>query len=146
MYCTIAQVKAKNASLLHEEEDSRVLEKIEEAQGLVDGMLRPRYPVPLIFIPSEVRRITANIAASWLLSEVAGNSGNNNEPVQAQELYKQAMDQLKLIASGTMVLDIPEPSPPVMPSGANRQARSTTYCQKPYFYCWNPSDPGTCSR
>ncbi|GEM_PF-2264799 len=144
-YCTLDNVKARNHALLDDLEGDEdgggpITDKIKDAQGIVDGMLRKLYPVPLTTVPDEIVGITADLAASRLIADNAGNSGLNEEPVQAQDLKKGAMDLLKLINEGKMLLDI---APPVVETSVMKQARCTTYHSHPKFNNWDPSDPRT---
>lgn len=140
-YCTAQNVRDKNTSLLSGVESQKILDKIQEAQDLVDGMLRSRYPVPLSSVPYVIVNITASIAASWLIADSVGNSGEDENPVQADNLYNQAWKQLEAIQAGKMVLDIPEPVPPVEEKSVLKQARCTTYGQTSKFRNWDPGNP-----
>ncbi len=146
MYCTLDNVKARNHALLDDLEDDEdgggpITDTITKAQGLVDGMLRKLYPVPLTTVPDEVVGITADLAASFAIADNAGNSGLDEEPLQAQDLYKKAMDLLKLINAGDMLLDI---APPAVETSVMKQARCNTYSDHHgKFDYWDPADPRT---
>lgn len=117
-----------------------ITDAIKDAQDIVDGMLRKLYPVPLTTVPDTVVKITADLAASTCIADVAGNTGMDEEPIQAQDLYKKAMDLLKSINAGGLQLDI---APPVVETSVMKQARCTTYHSHPKFNNWDPSDPRT---
>ena len=155
-YCTIADVTGKNTALLSDCTNAYINALIASAQVLVDGMLRNRYPVPLASPDALIADITSMLAASVAISEVVGNKGSDEDPIQSTNLYKQAMDQLKLIQEGKLVLDIPDPSTTTEDDNVGREARCTTYKTEPKFtkLCrhtgqytdWNPYDPSTYNR
>jgi len=142
-YCTSDDVTGRNHALLDSASAGDVTKAISKAQGIVDGMLRSRYYVPLTTVPDEILGITADLAASFLLSSEVGNNATNEDPVQADGLYKKAMDLLKLINEGSMVLDVETPEG-TDETSVLKQARCNTYRDHHgKFDYWNPSDPRT---
>jgi hypothetical protein len=139
-YCTASDVKGRNHALLDDADSGDIASAIAKAQGIVDGMLRKGYPVPLSVVPEEIAGITADLAASSLLADIAGNNGQNEEPIQAQDLRKNAMDLLKMINDGDFLLDVPAPAEE---TSVLRQARCNTYGVTTRFGSWDPSDPST---
>jgi phage gp36-like protein len=141
----VPNVKARNHALLDdlEEDDAgsgEITDAIKGAQDIVDGMLRKLYPVPLSTAPDTVVKITADLAAATCIADVVGNTGADEDPIQAQDLRKNAMDLLKMINAGDLQLDI---APPVVETSVMKQARCTTYYSHPKFNHWDPSDPRT---
>lgn len=126
--------------MLDNADATAISEVIAKAQGIVDGMLRKRYPVPLSTVPDEVTGITADLAASYLLADIVGNAGKDEDPTQADNLHKKAMDLLKMINEGDFLLDI---TPPVPEVSILRQARCNTYGETTRFNDWDPADPTT---
>lgn len=132
VYCTIKDVRNRNTRLLTEANvsDIKIEDYIDYAQGIVDGKLAGRYPVPLS-VPSLIRGITADIAAAECLSQEVGNRGENGEPTQAYDLRKNAMRLLDDVADGTISLFSKKQKTP---------AYSSTYGQEPRFLNWDPTN------
>jgi len=146
-YCTVDQVQARNHAILDSLSDAVVNEAIEQAQDMVDGMLRSGYPVPLPTVPASITKITADIAASYLLSDHVGNSATNEEPLQAKELYDRALERLKMIQDGTEKLDVELPAG-TEETSVMKQARCTTYGNRRCgsLEYWDPSNPRSYPR
>ncbi|VEI47041.1 Mu-like prophage protein gp36 [Actinobacillus equuli] len=71
----------------------------------VDGYLRSRYVLPLSAVPTIVRNICLYLARHWLYSRRPENKGF---PDNVKETYKQALEDLKQIASGKFHLGLAE--------------------------------------
>jgi len=132
MYCTSIDVESRNHALLDSADPTEMTNSIVKAQGIVDGMLRKLYPVPLSIVPDIILGISADLAASFLLSDLVGNAGRNEEPTQADSLYKKAMDLLKMINEGDLVLDVVS-QVGVEETSVLKQARCTTYASTSKF-------------
>ena len=77
--------------------DETVLaQAIAEASGEIDGYLRGRYPLPLLATTSELSRIAGDIARYRLYDDQLIDV--------VEERYKQAVDWLKSVAAGRIVL------------------------------------------
>ena len=144
-YCSVQDVRNRNKDLLKpgSVDDDRITGFISYSEGIVNGMLAERYPVPLSTVPELIRGITADLAASKSLAESVGNSGRNDEPTQADALWKQAMDLLKMLADGTMLLAAPAAE---AETTVKLPAVSSTYGRRPKFEGWDPSRPETYRR
>jgi len=139
MYCSIDDVRGRNSLLLassNNASDARIEEAVNYADSIIDGSLSDRYTVPLVSVPAIVRGISADLAASELLSQIIGTRGDNDEPTQAQDLRKKAMDLLDRIASGKIDLQINSAS-----VVQNATIQSTTYGKRRKFDNWDPSRP-----
>lgn len=88
------------------EADQAVLEKAcQHACETVDGYLRSRYVLPLSSVPTIVRNICLYLARHWLYSRRPENKGF---PDNVKETYKQALEELKQIASSKLHLGLAE--------------------------------------
>mgnify|MGYP001290764757 CR=1 FL=1 len=143
-YCSVQDVRNRNNDLLKpgSVDDDRITGFISYSEGIVNGMLAERYPVPLSTVPELIRGITADMAASKALAESVGNAGTNEAPTQADNLWKQAMDLLKMLADGTMLLAAPIQAETTV----KVPAVSSTYGRKLKFEGWDPSNPMTYRR
>jgi len=137
MYCSVQDVRNRNKIILAENviSDSDIESKINNIESMVNGMLANRYPVPLTTVPDVIREITADMTASKLISQKVGNEGTDEEPVQAENLWKEAMVLLKLINRGDMQLTLP-----TQEVKNNTTIISTTYGETPVFLDWDPTD------
>lgn len=104
MYCTIAQVKARNSLILGGVSDARITEAIQGADSYIDGKLTGRYVAPLTSAPALIRELSADIAAGRLLMQATGQAGFNGAPEQATALLGNATLTLNEIRSGQMGL------------------------------------------
>ncbi len=136
VYCTIKDVRDRNSILLSESSisDELINGYIAFAEGLVDGKLTERYPVPLASVPAVIKNIVADLAASKCLFKEVANTGENDEPVQSEKLWNQAMRLLDDVADGTISL---------FPKKQKTPAYSSTYGQEPRFLNWDPTNPRT---
>jgi phage gp36-like protein len=146
-YSTAETVQSRNHSLLDSAESGEITDAIKKADGLIDGMLRKGYPVPLSIVPDSIAGISADLAASFLISDIVGNTGSDDEPTQAKDLYNKSLDLLKLINKGDFVLEIAQ-AVGVEETSVQKQARCTTYnsvyhAMPKFPKSWNPSDPTT---
>lgn len=144
-YCSVQDVRNRNNDLLKpgSVDDARITGFIAYSEGIVNGMLAERYPVPLLTVPELIRGITADLAASKALAESAGNAGTNEPPTQSDNLWKQAMDLLKMLADGTMLLAGPVQE---AETTVKMPAVSSSYGRRPKFEGWDPSNPMTYRR
>ena len=153
MYCTVDAVKGKNRHLLRDLTDEEIQTAIMERQGVVDGMMRNKYPVPLLDpIDPVISDITAMLTAAMLISDTVGSSGADKPPKQAKDLNDEAMGLLRLINAGSLVPVITQyPSLTVEKDlDVANQARCTTFPMplqqdqiREYFTLWNPHNPAT---
>jgi len=137
-YCTVAQVRTRNSNLLKNTDSDTIEDAIEYADGIIDGMIGERYPVPLSSTPGLIKGISMDLSASVVLADSVGNRGANDEPTQAEILRKRAMDLLERIKSGELSLNISSSV-----SKPNVMVMSSTYSKTPKFRDWNPSDVST---
>lgn len=135
---TTPAMKETELKLFHSMSEEQQKEFIEYAGSIIDGSLADRYPIPLYPTPAIIKEITADLAASECLSQITGNRGENDEPTQAQDLRRKAIEILDRIASGKINLQIES-----TPVRQNVMIQSTTYNDRRKFDDWNPSDPST---
>lgn len=85
-----------------------VTDKIEEAQIVVEGYLRPRISATTLdawdedSCPALVQKIVAHIAAAYILNRYYGQRymTRGENPTLASELYKEANDLIDAISKG----------------------------------------------
>ncbi|MDQ2194450.1 gp436 family protein [Vibrio sp. A14(2019)] len=79
-----------------------VLEQaISDATATVNGYLSGVIRLPLLSVPENLNRISADIARYYLYDDVLDDAH------QAARRYKESIDYLKLIAAGKIRLDMP---------------------------------------
>ncbi len=74
---------------------------IKDASELVDSNLRGRYQLPLSAIPELIKRLTFQVSRFYLFEK----KGLTEDVLDA---YDRALRELKRIAKGEILLDIPE--------------------------------------
>ena len=131
IYCSVQDVRDRNVTLLSETSEELINKYIAFAENLVDGMLSVKYPLPLPSVPATIRNITADLAASKCLFKEVVNTGENEEPVQSEKLWDQAMGLLEDIAADTILL---------FPKKKKTPAYCSSYNKTPKFRDWNPTD------
>lgn len=78
---------------------AKIQQALDTSQSMIDGYLRPQYsPIPLASPPLSIVQFMVDIAR-YVLCNVRTDE-------QIQTRYDNAIKQLKLIAAGTIVLDI----------------------------------------
>lgn len=135
-YCTAAQVRLRNPTFLAASvlSDSDIGEYITYAEGIVDGYLCSRYPVPLTTVPVLISALTADYAAGLALRDKVGDRGENGEPKQALNLRSGAEKTLGKIAEGKLGLTN-KPRAVV--------AKTTSYGTDGKFESWDLTDYDT---
>jgi phage gp36-like protein len=78
---------------------AKIQQRLDTAQSMIDGYLRPIYsPVPLLTPPESIVLFMVDITRYLLV--------NVRTDEQIEKRYANAIAQLKLIATGTIVLDV----------------------------------------
>jgi phage gp36-like protein len=86
-------------------DEGRANTALTSASARVDGYLRARYAVPVAASPIEIKDAVCSIARFHLAH------GEQREPTeQMRKAYEDAIGWLKLVAMGTVLLDLPQPS------------------------------------
>lgn len=86
-----------------------VLERaLQVADGVVDGYVGTRYPVPLTLVPPVISTIAAALARWTLYGRV--------KPEAVESEFREAMRQLRDLADGRMTLGVPAGDEPRKPT------------------------------
>jgi phage gp36-like protein len=96
--------------------DARVAKAIDDACGEIDGYLGSRYPLPLVTVPSIIRKCAVDVAIYNLFSRTVG------APEERRNRYKDAVAILVKVSSGLIGLGAGDPDGTPKPSEAPRMA------------------------
>jgi phage gp36-like protein len=129
MYCTLDDIKKliPEDSLLQLTDDenlgavdqARVEEAVAQADAEIDSYIGGRYGVPLSTVPGVVKKMSVDIAIYNLYSRRV-----EEMPEVRKDRYRSAVDQLKLIAKGTVSLGVAE-LPPAADTGGAETNKAT---------------------
>jgi phage gp36-like protein len=87
--------------------DEDITFHIEKAEGYIDALLGEVYQTPFLPVPRIIESITIDLAVFFLAEDLFSSQKPNLDEYH-QKRYDRAMDLLKKVTSGDLVIGIPQ--------------------------------------